>query len=138
MDELLLDTDVFSFLLLRQEDTRSRLYRPHVRNRIIVISFTTIGELYYWTERRKWGTEKLSRLENAIQAAIIVRYDFEVCRTYARLKSALRNPSGSQKIIGDNDLWIAACAVRHGIPLVTHNRRDFEAIPGLSIISEAP
>jgi len=139
MDErLLLDTDVFSFLLLRQEDTRSSLYRSHVRNRIIVISYPTVGELYYWTERRKWGAEKLGRVEDAIRAAIIVRYDLEICRTYAQLKSALRNPSGSHKVIGDNDLWIAACAVRYGIPLVTHNRRHFEGIPGLNIISEAP
>jgi predicted nucleic acid-binding protein len=138
MDERLLDTDVFSFLLLRQEDTRSSLYRPHVRNRIIVISYSTVGELYYWTERRKWGAERFGRVEDAIRAAIIVRYDLEVCRTYARLKSALRNPTGSHKIIGDNDLWTAACAVRYGIPLVTHNRRHFEGIPGLNIICEAP
>jgi hypothetical protein len=34
--------------------------------------------------------------------------------------------------------WIAACAVRYGIPLVTHNRRHFEGIPGLEMICEAP
>jgi predicted nucleic acid-binding protein len=26
-----------------------------------------------------------------------------------------------------NDTWIAACAIRHGIPLLTLNRRDFAA-----------
>lgn len=137
MDEILLDTDVFSFLL-RQEDTRASFYRPHLLDRIVVLSYVTIGELYFWAERRKWGAERLRLMEGAIRATTVVRYDLEVCRTYARLKSALRNPSGSHKVIGDNDLWIAACAVRHGLPLITHNRRHFEGIPGLNIISEAP
>jgi predicted nucleic acid-binding protein len=37
-----------------------------------------------------------------------------------------------------NDLWIAATALRHGLPLVTHNRRDFVDIPDLIVISEVP
>ena len=137
MGEVLLDTDVFSFLL-RQEDTRASIYRPHIINQIVVISYVTIGELYYWAEGRKWRAERFRRMEQTIRATTVVRYDLEVCRTYARLKSALRNPSGSHRVIGDNDLWIAACAVRHGLPLITHNRRHFEGIPNLNIISEAP
>jgi predicted nucleic acid-binding protein len=34
------------------------------------------------------------------------------------------------------DAWIAATALRHGLRLVTHNRRHFEGITGLRIISE--
>jgi predicted nucleic acid-binding protein len=137
MDEVLLDTDVFSFLL-RQEDTRASIYQPHIQDRNVAISYVTIGELYFWAVRRKWGAERLGLMEDTIRATTVARYDLEVCRTYAHLKSALRNPSGSHKVIGDNDLWIAACAVRYGIPLVTHNRRHFDGIPGLNIISEAP
>ncbi len=38
--------------------------------------------------------------------------------------------------ISCNDAWIAACAVKHGVPLVTHNAKDFEAIGGLKVVSE--
>ena len=137
MDEVILDTDVFSFLL-RQEDTRASIYRPHILDRIVVIYYVTIGELYFWAEGKKWQAERLRLMEETIRATTVVRYDLDVCRTYARLKSALRNPSGSHKVIGDNDLWIAACAVRHGLPLITHNRRHFEGILGLNIICQAP
>jgi tRNA(fMet)-specific endonuclease VapC len=137
MDEVLLDTNVFSYLL-RPDDTRASLYRSHVRHRTVVISFITVGELYYWAERRKWGPARIKFFEERITTAIIVPYDVEICRVYARLKSGLKNPTGSPRVIGDNDLWIAACAARHGIPLVTHNRRHFEDIPGLNIMSEAP
>jgi tRNA(fMet)-specific endonuclease VapC len=137
MNEILLDTNVFSFLL-RQADTRASLYQPHIQDRIVVISYVTIGELYFWAEGRKWGVERLRLLEEKIRDTTVIRYDLEVCRTYARLKYGLRTPSGSHRVIGDNDLWIAACAVRYEIPLVTHNRRHFEGIPGLKTISEAP
>lgn len=137
MDEVLLDTDVFSYLL-RRNDTRAGLYRRHLQRCTVVISFVTVGELYYWAERRKWGSRRVLDLETHLSAAVVVPYDVDICRTYARIKSGLRTPSGSHRIIGDNDLWIGACAVKHSIPLITHNRRHFEGIPGLNIISEAP
>lgn len=84
MKEVLLDTDVFS-ILLRQQDTRAGLYRRHIQDRIVVLTYVTIGELYFWAEGKKWGEERRGLLEAAIRAAAIVRYDLEVCRTYARL-----------------------------------------------------
>ena len=137
---VLLDTNVFSFLLPFRPDTRAELYRRHLEgaNRFVVISFVTVAELYVLAERRKWGPRRVRDLETHLNAAVVVPYDLEVCRTYAKLKTGLRSPGGSARVIDCNDLWIAACAVRHSVPLVTHNRRHFDQIPGLSIISEAP
>lgn len=137
MDEVLLDTNVFSYLL-RSGDTRAGLYRRHIQNRTVAVFFVTVGELYFWAERHKWGLAKIRFFEERLRAAIVVPYDLEICRTYARLKNGLRTLSGSDRPIGDNDLWIAACAVRHVLPLITHNRRHFEGIPGLRVVSEAP
>ena len=137
MDNVLLDTSVFSFFL-RRNDTRANLYRPYTQHKTLVVSFVTVGELYYWAELRKWGPARLKYLEEKIPATIIVWYDLEICKTYARIKSGLKTASGTHRLVGDNDLWIAACAVRHAIPLITHNRRHFEGIPGLTVISEAP
>jgi tRNA(fMet)-specific endonuclease VapC len=137
MDEVLLDTNVFSYFL-RRNDTRASLYQPYIQHKTVVLSFVTVGELYYWAERRKWGPAKVRFFEERIRGVTIVPYDLEICKAYARIKSGLKTPSGSHRLIGDNDLWIAACAVRHAIPLITHNRRHFEGIPGLNIVSEAP
>jgi predicted nucleic acid-binding protein len=35
------------------------------------------------------------------------------------------------------DAWDAALALRHGLPLGTHNHRHFKAVAGLTVISEA-
>ena len=43
----------------------------------------------------------------------------------------------SGKPMKDNDAWIAACAVRHQVPLITHNAKDFMGISDLQVITEA-
>ena len=39
------------------------------------------------------------------------------------------------ELIGANDLWIAAAALRHNEPLVTRNARDFQRVPGLQVLT---
>ncbi len=131
MDAVLLDTDVFSFLS-KLGDTRAELYRPHVKDKTIALSFVTVGELYVWTIKKQWSAKRIAALEQRIKAAVIVPYDLELCKEYSRVKMSL--PAG--KTVAANDLWIATCAIRHSIPLVTHNRKHFDGIPRLILISE--
>ncbi len=39
------------------------------------------------------------------------------------------------ELIGANDLWIAAAALRHGEALVTRNAREFQRVPGLRVLT---
>jgi len=128
MDAVLLDTDVFSYLL-RAGDKKGKT---------IAVSFVTVGELYYGAIKRGWSAKTLANLEQRLKAAVIVPYDLEICKTYGKLRASLKTPTGSDRPIGANDLWIACCAIRHGLTLITNNRRHFENIPGLEIRSEAP
>ena len=52
-ERLLVDTSVLSLLLKR--DTRAIAYAPHLRDRVGVLSFMTLAELYRWPEERDWG-----------------------------------------------------------------------------------
>ena len=63
----------------------------------------------------------------------MIPYDHEIARCYGRLV-AERKHNG--KPIAPNDAWIAACAVRHAVPLVTHNAKDFMGITALDVITE--
>lgn len=130
MDAVLLDTDVFS-ILLRQGDSRAESYRPLVKNKTIALSFISVGELYVWSVKRKWGKKKLADFEEKLKAAVIIPFDLELCREYGRVTASL--PAG--RTIPSNDLWIATCAIRHSIPLLSHNRKHFEGIPRLSLVS---
>jgi tRNA(fMet)-specific endonuclease VapC len=130
MNAILLDTDVFSYLI-RIEDTRGELYRPFIKDKAVAISFVSIAELYFWAAKRKWGPQRIVRLEERLTACTFIPYDLELCKTYARVKSAL--PPGL--VVPANDLWIAICAIRHSIPLLTNNKKDFVNIPGLTLQS---
>lgn len=88
MDALLLDTDVFSYLN-KPGDTRGDLYRPHVKGKTIALSFITVGELFYWTEKRKWSRRRIAELEQRIKTAVIVPYDIDLCKEFGRVKASL-------------------------------------------------
>ena len=132
MDAILLDTDVFS-ILMKGTDTRAELYKRHVKGKTIALSFVTVGELFAWGVRRNWGAKKFADLEQRIKTAIVVPYDLELCRQFGQLKAELMKKG---KSVPSNDLWIATCALRHSLPLVTHNAKHFAQIPGLTLISE--
>lgn len=129
---VLVDTDVYSYMLNGKSPAAA--YRKHVEGKHIALSFITIGELYYGAYKRNWGPAKVNSLQDSFRSVAVVPYDEEICRRYAEIKSALE---AKGERIEDNDTWIAACAVRHTIPLVSNNRSHFERIPGLVLISEA-
>jgi tRNA(fMet)-specific endonuclease VapC len=129
-----LDTDVFSFLM-KPTDTRNPIYAKRVVGKLVAVSFVTVGELLFGAKKRKWGAGKISDLERRLRGAVIVPYDRLLCDAYGRLKAETR---AAGVVVADNDMWIAASAVRHNVPLITHNRKHFENIPDLVLISEEP
>lgn len=127
---VVLDTDVVSFLF--KGDTRAEAYRPHLRGKILALSFMTVAELYQWAFVRNWGPERIARLEQQLARYVIVPYDRELCWQWARI-CAERQRLG--RPISVQDAWIAATALRHACPLVTHNKEDYADIPGLTVIT---
>lgn len=130
--ERVLDTDVVSYVM-RGGDL-ARAYARHLAGRVLAASFVTVGELYFGAEKGNWGKTRRSRIESTLRRFVVIPYDNEVARCYGRLV-AERQRVG--KPIAPNDAWIAACAVRHSVPLVTHNARHFSGVSGLRVVSEA-
>lgn len=132
---VLLDTDVVSFIL--KSDSRAGLYLDHIRNCTCVLSFQTTGELLRWAFTRKWGAERRKRLEEFIRNCLVVPSSGPLATKWAEV-CAEGQARGRDCKAGD--AWIAATALLYGIPLVTHNRRDFEWMTdlGLELICEAP
>jgi predicted nucleic acid-binding protein len=131
-EAVLVDTDVFSYLM--SGSRYAALYRPHVEGKLIAVSFITVGELYFGAKRKNWGSSKLADLKDRLRTVTIVPYDVSVCLKYAEIKAQCE---AKGKTVADNDLWIAACAIRHSIPLVSNNFKHFNGIPGLVLKSES-
>jgi predicted nucleic acid-binding protein len=73
-------------------------------------------------------------LEEFLSAVVILGLDEEICKRFGQLRGSLRKRG---QIIGDFDLLIAATALRHGMTLLTNNRKHFETIAGLQIESRS-
>ncbi|MFV0338723.1 MAG: type II toxin-antitoxin system VapC family toxin [Chthoniobacterales bacterium] len=52
-----------------------------------------------------------------------------------KYREIFRNLKSKGSLIGANDLWIAATALRHEMPLVTRNVREFSRISSLQVLS---
>lgn len=129
--EAILDTNIVSYLM--RGGPLAERYVPHVQGRLLAITFITVGEFYFGAEKGNWGERRRKELETTLRNFVAIPYDHEIARSYGRLV-AERQRSG--KGIAPNDAWIAACAARYGVPLITHNAKDFEGITGLQVLTE--
>src|SRR5947209_2762615 len=132
MSFAVLDTDIVSFLF--KKDTRANLYKDHLLGKILVISFMTLAELDRWSLERNWGQNTINKMEEHLKKFVLHPFDRSLCYKWAEVSyQAKRNG----KPIQTADAWIAATALLHNIPLITHNKNDFIGIPTLQLISEA-
>ncbi len=128
---VVVDTDVVSYVF--KGDSRAVLYEPHLVDKLTIVSFMTIAELDRWELQHRWGEAKRARLRTFLQKYLISFGDRALCSKWAEaVVSAQRNGWP----IGAADAWIAATALLHGIPLVTHNRSHYLGVEGLTLISE--
>jgi len=130
-DLISLDTNVLIHWL-RQNDTGMQLrdtYRLHERMDRPCYSTIVEGEIRALATVRKWGAEKLKRLDKIL--AELVRVDaglHDVVLAYAEIYAA--DQAGGHNT-GQNDIWIAATTKAAGAVLLTC---DFDCVwmsPGL-------
>lgn len=122
MTRTVVDTDVYSFLLKKSREALR--FEPFLQNCQIILSFQTVAELFKWTIVRNWQQPRIDELEAAMRRCIIVPYDRDIAWTWARLTGECHKQG---RPISAGDAWIAAAAIRYGIPLLTNNRRHYEA-----------
>lgn len=129
---VVVDTDVVSFIF--KEDTRTALYLPHLTNIPKFISFMTFAELRRWQMQSNWGGKKTAKFKEFLSDFGVVYSDEELCEIWAEIKLDAHKCGNP---IDTADAWVAAVALLFDVPLVTHNRRHFQAVKNLQIISEA-
>ncbi|MGH9057337.1 MAG: PIN domain-containing protein, partial [Acidimicrobiales bacterium] len=127
---IVIDTDVFGADLVRRSALATR-YEPIIVGRPAFISFQTAAELRYGALRRRWGEKRMRELEARIATAEVVHTGPELVLIYAQLRvdcERVGHALGQRD--HDPDRWVAATAIRLGIPLVS-NDGIFDGAPGL-------
>ena len=130
MSPAIVDTDVVSFLFKR--DSRAEAYEQHLTGRLLGISFMTLAELERWSLERNWGIVRMQQFAVFLRKFAVLPANRELCRKWAEIAAA-RSRCGHP--IQTADAWIAATALLYNVPLITHNRSDFDRIDGLEVIT---
>jgi tRNA(fMet)-specific endonuclease VapC len=121
------DTNVVSYLMKGTE--LGQRYKRHLAGKIVGIVFVTVAEMHYGAEKNGWGEKRRLQLEEHLKNFVVLPYNNEIAKVYARIVVE-RERIGRR--IDWPDAWIAATALWHRIPLVSHDG-DFADIIGLVI-----
>lgn len=98
----------------------------------LLIAVQTVGEMVFGAMNSARPVQNRLDLEVRLQRFRILYADRETADYYGRTCMALRK-KGRQ--IPDNDLWIAALALQHGLPVVTRDKH-FDGVAGLTVVEE--
>ena len=98
----------------------------------IGISVISTAELYQGAFYSDYPQANEVLLLEFISGYDVVQVDDDICRLFAHERGRLK-AAGTP--IGDLDLLIGCTAIRHGLILLSNNRRHFERLQGLDVIS---
>src|SRR4051794_17037745 len=101
MERVLVDTDVFSFLL--KKDSRASWYATELRGRGTCLSFMTVAELKRWAIAHNWGVPRRAELDAAIRATVVLPYTDTLTDHWA---SIMVGRSRVGKPIDCGDCWV--------------------------------
>lgn len=122
-----LDTDVASRIFNR--DTPPQFKR--VRKMQGALTLITVAEMLQGAHKKNWGFRRFSSLERFIGGYLLVEPDYETAVIWGEFRA---KTFADGITIPENDAWIAACCIRHNLPLATLNRRHFDQIEGLELL----
>jgi tRNA(fMet)-specific endonuclease VapC len=119
MSTVLLDTTVASLLHPKKTNDALRAkYETHMERQILAISFQSVAELWSWAEDNDWGMSLRAGLETFLQKFLVIPYDSELAKTWARLSTHCKRIG---RRLEAGDAWIAASAAHYKLTLLTHD-----------------
>jgi tRNA(fMet)-specific endonuclease VapC len=84
----------------------------------VLISVVVLGELYFGARKSGRTGANIQKVDELAASGAIAGADTETARLYARVKNDLR---AKGKPIPENDIWIAAAGLQHGLTLLTRD-----------------
>lgn len=125
----LLDSNVCIHLLNNRHAKIEQHFRNLSPSEIAICSIVK-AELLFGARHSKKVETNLQLLQHFFSPLCSLAFDDRCAEEYGLIRADL---SSQGKIIGPNDLLIAAIARAHDAVLVTHNTREFSRITGLRI-----
>jgi tRNA(fMet)-specific endonuclease VapC len=112
--EYLLDTNIVIALFANEA-----VVIDHLRGaEEVFIPSIVMGELYYGARKSSRTKENVARIDEFVSNNVILNCDIETARSYGQVKDKLR---AKGRPIPENDVWIAALALQHGLTLISRD-----------------
>lgn len=125
-NRVLLDTNIV--IELFRGDTSVLSFLQHHQN--VCITVVVLAELYLGAYRSTGIEKKLQQIDGFLERCLVLSSDHGTAQYYAAIKTALLNKG---RPIHENDIWIAAIALQHNLPLCTTDKH-FNEIDGISLM----
>ncbi len=130
MSQIVVDTDVASYIF--NWHSLAQQYADALRGSELILSFMSIAELRMGAISAGWGSRRRILLERFMQGFELVYADDSLCTLWARIRADAR---AAGRAVSPQDAWIAATALALDAPLATNNRRDYEHVQKLRLLS---
>lgn len=125
--DVLLDTSV----VIPYFKKDASIGRPFQGASVLYLPSVVLGELYCGAYQCVNRTKPLAEIKNFLSAVVVVSVGETTSDHYGQIRSVLAK-AGTP--IPENDIWIAALAQEHQMPLATRDQH-FSLIPGLKTLT---
>jgi tRNA(fMet)-specific endonuclease VapC len=123
----LLDTDTCSGSI-KNNPTATRKIMLHFGG--LRVSAVTQGELLTWALRRSAPADREQVVRDFLNGCTVLEITEQIADTFGRVRATLLDRGIT---VAPMDLFNAATALVYNLTLVTHNTRDYQHIPGLTL-----
>lgn len=125
----MLDTDICIYLAKNQHPQVTARFE-RLKPEQLVMSAITYGELQYGANKSNQRSRTLSQLAELIQYIPVESLSPSAAEAYGEIRATLEKQG---RLIGNNDLWIAAHAMAMNVTLATNNEHEFLRVTGISV-----
>ena len=129
--KVMLDTNICIYIIKQKPISVLKEFKKY-QVKEIGISTIVYAELLNGVYKSERIEQNLTALSNFISPLEIVDYDEKAAVEYGLLRSFLEK---NGKVIGANDMLIAAHAKSLSLPLATNNIKEFNRIEGLELFN---
>lgn len=123
----LLDTNIIIALFADESFVKDRLAQANE----VFLTTIAIGELWYGAKKSGRTEANLARIDEFLVSSTVLGCDVNTARQYGEVKHKLRLKG---RPLPENDIWIAALALQHGLILVTRDAH-FQEVDDLQTVA---
>lgn len=123
-----LDTSVLIDFYRKKDKSKTYLYKLSLKYSLFAVTSVTVFEIFSGSDAIQndfWG--------KFFQSKVILPFDFNAAKRAVIIDKELK---ALRKRIDIPDLFIAACATEHNLPLATLNIKHFQRVKELEIVDK--